>query len=355
MSTLAERLMKSTKLSKSAMMDQSTFFGEKSTVVTDVPIINLALSSWLHQGFTSGLTVLAGPSKHFKSALGLLMCAAYMRKHPESIMLFYDSEFGASTEYFNSAGIDISRVLHLPITNIEDLKFDLMNKIQDLGDQDKVILFVDSVGNLASKKEVEDAINEKSVADMTRAKQLKSLFRMVTPHLTLKDIPMVVVNHVYEEIGAMYAKTIVSGGTGIYYSASQIMIIGRRQIKNENDPRILGWEFVLNIEKSRSVREKCALPFSVTYEGGIDRYSGLLEIARLAGYVVSEKKGWYKRACVENDKSWRKSETSCPEFWDVLLNSVEFQNKVHDMYKIGGDSKIDEQMDVLLVDPDATE
>ena len=57
-------------------------------------------------------------------------------------------------------------------------------------------------------EEVEDALEGKSVADMSRAKQVKSLFRMVTPHLNIKDISMVVVNHTYKEIG-MFPKDIV--------------------------------------------------------------------------------------------------------------------------------------------------
>ena len=78
---------------------------------------------------------------------------------------------------------------------------------------DHVMVIIDSVGNLASKKEVDDALEGKSVADMTRAKQMKSLFRMITPHLTIKDIPAVVINHTYKEIG-LFPKDIVSGGTG---------------------------------------------------------------------------------------------------------------------------------------------
>jgi intein/homing endonuclease len=73
------------------------------------------------------------------------------------------------------------------------------------------MIVIDSIGNLASKKEVEDALEQKAVADMSRAKQLKSLFRMITPHLSLKDIPMVVINHTYKEIG-LYPKDIVGGG-----------------------------------------------------------------------------------------------------------------------------------------------
>ena len=85
-----------------------------------------------------------------------------------------------------------------------------MAQMNNIERGDHIIVLVDSVGNLASKKEVEDALEGKSVADMTRAKQMKSLFRMITPHLTIKDIPMVVVNHTYKEIG-LFPKDIVSG------------------------------------------------------------------------------------------------------------------------------------------------
>ncbi len=77
---------------------------------------------------------------------------------------------------------------------------------------------------------------------MSRAKQIKSLFRMVTPHLTLKDIPMVVVNHTYKEIG-LYPKDIVGGGTGSYYSADNIYILGRQQEKEGTD--LIGYNFII--------------------------------------------------------------------------------------------------------------
>ena len=126
-------------------------------------------------------------------------------------MLFYDSEFGSPQSYFESFGIDTSRVLHTPIVDVEQLKFDLVGQLDNIDRKDKVIVVIDSIGNLASKKELEDALNEKSVADMSRAKALKGLFRMVTPYLTMKDIPLLAINHTYQEIG-LFPKAIVSGG-----------------------------------------------------------------------------------------------------------------------------------------------
>jgi len=205
-----DRLQKAASI-KSTVLSESTLYKDKEVVPTSVPMINVALSGKLDGGLTSGLTVLAGPSKHFKTAFGVLLMGAFLNKYEEAVCLFYDSEFGTPENYFSSFGVDTNRVLHTPVMDIEELKFDIMKKMKEIGKKDKVFIFVDSIGNLASKKEVEDALNEKSVADMTRAKQIKSLFRMVTPYLTTHDIPMVAVNHTYQT-QEMFSKAVVSGG-----------------------------------------------------------------------------------------------------------------------------------------------
>lgn len=209
--SLLDKLKKNTTIRDTEVLAKSKFFLAKDMIQTQVPMVNVALSGKLDGGLTPGLTVFAGPSKHFKTAFALLLAKSYLEKYDDAVVLFYDSEFGSPQSYFDSFGIDTSRVLHTPITDIEQLKHDAMAQLNNIERGDHLIIVVDSVGNLASRKEVEDAIDGKSVADMSRAKQLKSLFRMITPHLTLKDIPMIVVNHTYKEIG-MFPKDIVSGG-----------------------------------------------------------------------------------------------------------------------------------------------
>jgi hypothetical protein len=109
-------------------------------------MLNVALSGSLDGGLTSGLTVLAGPSKHFKSSYSLIMAAAYLNKYPEAVMLFYDSEFGSPQQYFKTFGIDVSRVLHTPITNVEELKFDLVNQLNNVERGEKVIVVIPCQG-----------------------------------------------------------------------------------------------------------------------------------------------------------------------------------------------------------------
>jgi RecA/RadA recombinase len=276
----------------------------------------------------------AGPSKHFKTAFSLLMAKSYMDKYPEAVLLFYDSEFGTPVKYFETFGIDMDRVLHTPLTDIEQLKFDIMQQLQEVNRGDKLIIILDSVGNLASKKEVDDALEGKSVADMSRAKQIKSLFRMVTPHLNIKDISMVVVNHTYKEIG-MFPKDIVGGGTGSYYSADNIYIIGRQQEKDGTE--VVGYNFIINVEKSRYVKEKSKIPISVSFDGGISKYSGLLDLAIESGHVVKPTNGWYSKvdqATGEIGDKKRIADTSTPEFMESILKDPKFKEFIKQKYEI---------------------
>lgn len=324
-------------------------------IPTDVPMVNVALSGRLDGGLTPGLTMWAGPSKHFKTAFSLLMAKSYMDKYPDAVLLFYDSEFGTPVKYFETFQIDMERVLHTPLTDIEQLKFDIMQQLQEVNRGDKLIIVLDSIGNLASKKEVEDALEGKSVADMSRAKQVKSLFRMVTPHLNLKDIPMVVVNHTYKEIG-MFPKDIVGGGTGSYYSADNIYILGRQQEKDGTE--IVGYNFIINVEKSRYVKEKAKIPIAVSFEGGIQKYSGLVDIAIEGNFISKPSPGWYAkidRKTGEIGDRVRFEATQTDEFWKDLLNDNDFKEYVKKKYEIAYSNIMGEDVEPPVVETEDEE
>ena len=333
-----DKLKKNSKIKETSILNESIFFSVKDQVATDVPMVNVALSGDPDGGLSSGLTVLAGPSKHFKTSFALLMAAAYLRKHKDAVCLFYDSEFGSPQAYFDTFGIDTDRVLHVPVMNVEELKFDAVAQLEAIDKKDDVIIVIDSIGNLASKKELEDTMNEKSVADMTRAKQLKSLFRMVTPYLSMKNIPMLAINHTYKEIG-LFPKDIVSGGTGIMYSADNVWIIGRRQQKVGTE--IKGYDFIINVEKSRFVREKSKIPISVTWEGGIEAYSGLLDVALAGAYVVKPSNGWYQKVDTTTGDvigtKVREKDTLEPEFWESIFSETDFKEFARKAFQIGGE------------------
>ena len=333
--SILDKIKKNSTIKDTAILADSKFFQKKDMIPTSIPAINIALSGRLDGGLTPGLTMWAGPSKHFKTAFSLLMAKSYLDKYPDAALLFYDSEFGTPQSYFDSFGIDSKRVIHTPLTNIEQLKFDVMTQLEGVERNDHLIIIIDSIGNLASKKEVEDALEGKSVADMSRAKQIKSLFRMITPHLSLKDIPMIVVNHTYKTM-ELYSKDVVGGGTGSYYAADNIFILGRQQEKEGTE--VVGYNFIINVEKSRYVREKSKIPVTVRHDGGISRWSGLLDMALESGHVIKPSNGWYCRVDkatgeVEEQK-FRAAQCDTKEFWMPILQSKSFQDWVKTTYQV---------------------
>jgi RecA/RadA recombinase len=326
--SLLSKLIKNSTIDDKSILSKSKFFNEKDMIQTEVPMVNVALSAALKGGLTPGVTMIAGPSKHFKTCFSLLMAKAYLDKYDDAVVLFYDSEFGTPQGYFARFNIDPERVLHVPVTDAEQLKHDLVTQLSNLERGEHVFIVLDSLGNLASKKEVDDALDGKNVADMSRAKQFKSLFRMITPHLTLKDVPMVVVNHTYKEIG-MYPKDIVGGGTGSYYSSDTIWIIGRRQLDGADKGE--GYHFVINVEKSRYVKEKSQIFITVKWDGGIDRYSGLFDAVLEAG-IIKQGGSWYT---LEDGRKVQKKELLADiDYWEDLLENEKFGKYITSKYAI---------------------
>lgn len=347
---MAKMLERST-VKDAAILNQSKIYDQAEMIPTEVPMLNVAFSADPDGGVIPGLTSIAGPPKHFKSLFALIAAKAFMDKYPEGILLFYDNEFGTPRKYFESLNFDVNRILHTPIENIEKLKNDIMVQLNGLERGDKVFIIIDSVGNVPSIKEIEDALDGKQVADMTRARALKSLFRMVTPILTIKDIPLISINHVYKEMG-MFPKTVMSGGQGGVYSSSTIWFISRE--KEKDGTEVTGYDFKIRIEKSRYVKEGTVIPINVMYEGGVNKWSGLLENAIDAGYIAKVKKGVYQR--VDENGEFFGEEFSENEInhdsatWVDLLAKQEFKDFLKNKYTLGAGELLQNQEEVELTD-----
>ncbi len=337
-SSILDKLRKNSTIKASETVDKSELFEDKDTIRTVIPGINVALGGAFDGGFVPGTTVWAGPPKHFKSLFSLIMAKSYLDKYPDAAILFYDNEFGTPRPYFDSLGIDQSRVLHSPFLTLEDLRHDVIVQLEGVERGDHFIIVVDSIGNAASKKELEDALSGSDKADMTRSKVIKSFFRLATPALNIKNIPMNVVNHTYQT-QEMYSQTVVSGGTGIYYGANNIFVVGRSQNKEEDE--VVGFDFKLRVEKSRFVKEKSVIPITVNYQKGISKWSGLFDLAIESGIISSPKKGWYALD-TDPEKLFRSSATESSAFWLPLLTDKEqrFGNWVKETYQLGNISLI---------------
>jgi len=335
--SLTDKILSTSNSKHSALMSETPFFDNTGkSIITDIPIMNVALSGKVDGGMKSGILQIAGESKHFKTLYGLKLVSKFLEQNEDGVVVLYDTEFGISESYLKRYNIDKSRIAHIPIGSVEELKNEASNLLDMLKEQkeQKVMILLDSLGNLASKKEKEDAKDGSTKADMTRAKQIKSFFRIINVDIKLLGVYMVVINHTYKSQGFI-AMDVVSSGTGAYYNSNDVWIVKRKQSKDGKE--VAGYEFKIVIDKSRFVKEKSQFPIIVHWEDGIHKYSGLDEIALNGKFIKLSKDDTIKgkpKIYKYKDIDTLVSESDInEEFWEIVLKDKEFTDYIEKTYK----------------------
>jgi RecA/RadA recombinase len=162
---------------------------------------------------------------------------------------------------------------------------------------------------LSTSKEINDALNDKEVRDMTKSQLIKGAFRMLTLKLGQANIPMIVTNHTYDVIGAYVPTKEMGGGSGLKYAASSIIYLSKKKEKDGTD--VIGNIIKCKTQKSRLSKENQDVEVRLYYdERGLDRYYGLLELGELGGlwknvagrYEMDGKKIYAKQILAEPEK-----------------------------------------------------
>jgi RecA/RadA recombinase len=335
-------LLKNSTIKDAADLSHSRLFEEKDIIVLDCPALNIALSGdAIEGGLVPGIVQIAAESKHFKSKFALEIAKSFLKKFPEGVIILYDSEFGTPESYFE--GLNINNIIHCPILDLEEFKHDIVVQLKEITREDKVLIIVDSLGNMPSIKELEDAEKGNSSQDMTRAKQMKSIFRMVMPRINQKNVYCVMVNHTYKTL-EMFSKDVPTGGTGSIYNSNIIWTISKAKEKEsvtsevdgkkKTKEELVGYQFTINIYKSRFVKEESKIPIVVTFEGGIDRWSGLLELAEKAEVIIRPTKQSYARADKPEITYKAKEIEDNDEFWLALFKETKFNQWIKEEYQL---------------------
>lgn len=335
MSSLAERMLKLSKNSKAVKASESEFMTKSQEAIdVKVPMLNLALGGDSRKGLVPGIVAITGQSKSFKTSFAFKIASEFLKSDKEAICIFYDCEFGTRESTMKMFDVDTERVIHIPFTNLEELSFDIMPRLEEIKKGDKVIFIVDSIGNAPSKKELDNALDGNSAQDMQRAKYLKSFFRMITPQITMKGLHFIGIGATYSTMD-MFSKQVVSGGSGLMYSANSVFIITRSQNKNSKG-ELEGYDFNINIEKSRDIKEGSKIPIKVKFDGGIFTYSGLLEHALEFGLVVSEGRSHIKNHLGESSKVCLKnlSDEELSEWYQELMDNTDLLDLINKKYQL---------------------
>ena len=255
----------------------------ESFIDTGSYIFNALLSGSLHGGLPSNkITALAGESATGKTYFLMGIVKNFLNTHSAGRVVYFESESAITKQMIVDRGIDPNRMGVFPVTTVQEFRTQAL-KILDsyiaVHPSERIPLFMclDSLGMLSTTKEVEDTAEGKETRDMTRAQVLKAAFRVLTLKLGRAKVPMVVTNHTYDVVGSMFPTKEMGGGSGLKYAASSIIYLSRK--KEKDGTEVIGNIIHCKNHKSRLTVENKIVDVRLTYDRGLDRYYGLLELA----------------------------------------------------------------------------
>ena len=287
----------------------------ESFVDTGSYIFNALVSGSLFGGIPSNkITAIAGESGTGKTFFCLSVVRNFLNSDPDAGVIYFETESAISKNMIESRGIDSKRMIIFPVDTIEEFRTQAVRIIDKFMEQPKAerkpLMFVlDSLGMLATNKEVQDASDDKNVRDMTKAQLTKSVFRILTLKLGKANIPMLVTNHTYDVVGSYVPTKEMGGGSGLKYSASTIIYLSKKKEKDGTD--LVGNIIKCEAKKSRLTRDGSKVETRLFFdERGLEKHYGLLELGERAGiwknvagrYEVDGKKVYGKEILKNPDQ-----------------------------------------------------
>ena len=284
MTDFLKKVIKDTENEFASIVDEGVEAGDVSTYIdTGSYIFNGLVSGTINGGIPANkITALAGESATGKTFFVLGMCKHFLDNNPDAGVIYFESESAITKDLIENRGIDTKRMVVMPVTTVQEFRTQSLRVLdsyleQDEADRKPLLLVLDSLGMLSTTKEVEDTEAGKETRDMTRAQVLKAAFRVLTLKLGKAKVPLVITNHTYDVVGSMFPQKEMGGGSGLKYAASTIIYLSKK--KDKDGTEVVGNIIHCKTHKSRLSKENSMVDVRLSYEKGLDRYYGLLDLA----------------------------------------------------------------------------
>jgi len=306
-------------------------------------IFNALLSGSLHGGLPSNkITAIAGESATGKTFFALGMVKQFLEDNPEAAVMYFESESAITRDMIEERGIDSSRIVIVPVVTVQEFRNQAINILDRYletpeKDRPKMMFVLDSLGMLSTTKEIEDTAEGKETKDMTRAQITKGAFRVLTLKLGRAGVPMIVTNHTYDVIGSMFPQKEMGGGSGLKYAASSIIYLSKK--KEKEGTEIIGNIIHCKNAKSRLTVENRIVDVRLTYDKGLDRYYGLLDLALASGVF---KKASTRVELPNGKTEFGKTINNNPEKYFTPEVMERLETVVQDYFKYGNKNRTDD-------------
>ena len=329
-------------------LNSSEFSG---TVDTGSYILNAALSGSLYGGVPNNkITAFAGESATGKTFFVMGVVKQFLNDNPAAAVFYFDTEAAVTKDMMKSRGIDTSRVIISEPETIQKFRHTALQIIDNYSktpekDRPPMMMVLDSLGQLSTTKEVEDTAAGSETRDMTKAAVLKATFRVLNLKLAKVNVPLLVTNHVYDVVGSYIPMKEMSGGSGLKYTASQIVFLGKK--KEKDGQEVIGNIIKVNMMKSRFTKENKKIEVLLTYDKGLDRYYGLLQLAEKYNII---KKVSTRYELPDGTKVFGKSINNEPEkyFTEDIMAQLEEAAQKEFMY--GSPDTVEEVEELSVIE-----
>ena len=327
MSDFFKDIIKTTGNEYAALVADGVEAGDVDSFIdTGSYVFNALLSGSIHGGLPANkITALAGESATGKTFFLMGIVKNFLDANPKSGVVYFESESAITKQMVVDRGIDPERMVMVPVTTVQEFRTQSLKILdrymqEDVNIRRPLFLCLDSLGMLSTTKEVEDTADGKETRDMTRAQVLKAAFRVLTLKLGKAKVPMVVTNHTYDSMGSMFPTKEMGGGSGLKYAASSIIFLSKK--KEKDGTEVIGNIVHCKNHKSRLTIENKMVDVRLSYEKGLDKYYGLLDIA--------EKYNIFKKVSTryelpDGTKQYGKSIMSEPDkyFTEDIMKQIE--------------------------------
>jgi RecA/RadA recombinase len=284
MTDFFKQIIKETGNEYASIVSEGVEAGDVSNFIdTGSYIFNSLLSGTINGGLPANkITALAGESATGKTFFVLGVVDNFLKKNPDAGVIYFESESALTKDMIEERGIDSSRMIIMPVTTVQEFRHQAIRVLdkyieQDKADRKPMLLVLDSLGMLSTTKEMEDTEAGKETRDMTRSQIVKAAFRVLTLKLGKAQVPLIITNHTYDVIGSMFPTKEMGGGSGLKYAASSIVYLSKR--KEKDGTEIIGNIIHCKNHKSRLTKENKMVDVRLTYDKGLDKHYGLLELA----------------------------------------------------------------------------
>ena len=308
------------------------------TIDTGSYILNAAMTGSLYGGVpNSKITTFAGESATGKTFFVLGVVQKFLTDNPDGGVIYFDTEAAVTKDMMKSRGIDPERVVVSEPQSIEGFRtsaVQMLNNYVDSKEKPPMMMVLDSIGMLSSVKELDDVASGSDKRDMTKAQLLRGTFRVLSLKLAKANVPLLVTNHTYEVVGSYIPMKEMSGGAGLKYASSTICFLGKK--KDREDKDVVGNIIKVDMVKSRFTKENKKIEVKLSFDKGLDRYYGLLDLAEKHGIM---KKVSTRYELPDGSKVFGKQINANPKkyFTDDVMSQLEVAAGKEFLYGQEGD------------------